>query len=80
MDKPLCKLCKTKHWKNEPCVFPDLVPEDSPEAAAIDALIQKHVPEASDQPTSAELRAAYDKHKARNRYQRDLMRKRRSKP
>ena len=23
MDKPNCRLCGKKHWKNEPCIFPE---------------------------------------------------------
>ncbi len=38
MDKPRCKLCGTKHWKNEPCKF-----NDSPEADGIDRIVQKAI-------------------------------------
>ena len=28
MDKPLCRLCSKKHWKNEDCIFPDSKPTE----------------------------------------------------
>jgi len=78
MDKPLCRLCGVRHFLSSPHVFPDIVHEDNP---IFREKPEKKIEPAAGKPTIRQKRKVKKKSKKkpfdRNKYQRDLMRKRR---